>query len=433
MLLVHQDLAQAVAALVLGHKAAGIAHGQLLDLVIDALRLRFFLGQAAGGDFRLGVDDGRVGVIAHDVLLAQDGVDAYLGLAVGGVSQHDVAVAVACGEHAVDVGAALRVHDDAGAVGLDADVLKADALNVGAAADGEQHLVGRDFDLLAVGRFGDDLALFDGQALVAQQEGDALLFQLLLEQRADFAVGRAGDVIEHLDHGDLRARGGVIGDHFQTDDAAADDDEVLRHLGQLEHLAVGDDEAADVLAHAGDGRNDRGGAGADNHLRALVVLAAGGHAEAAFHAALDDGVFLDDGHARALHLRAHAGDQRLDDLAAARDDGLLVELRALDGHAVFVGMERVLIELGGVEQRLGGNAAFVQAHAAQRVFLKQDDLEARMARALGGQIAGRAAADDDQIKHWQVPSFNKRYKSVSDGQSDGGKRERTPRFPPKER
>ena len=234
---------------------------------------------------------------------------------------------------------------------------------------------------------------------MAQQEGDALLFQLLLEHCADLAVGRAGDVIEHLDHSDLRARGGVIGDHLEADDAAADDDEVLRHLGQLEHLAVGDDKAADVLAHAGDGRNDRGGAGADDHLRALVVLIAGGHAEAAFHAALDDGVFLDDGHACALHLRAHAGDQRLDDLAAARDHGLLVELRALDGHAVLFGMERVLIQLCGIEQRLGGNTALVQAHAAQRVFLEQNDLETRVAGALGGQIAGGAAADDDQIKH----------------------------------
>ena len=44
-----------------------------------------------------------------------------------------------------------------------------------------------------------------------------------------------------------------------------------------------------------------------------------------------------------------------------------------------------------------------------RVLLKQDDLETRVAGALGGQIAGGAAADDDQIKHWQVPSFNQAF------------------------
>ena len=68
-------------------------------------------------------------MVAHDVLLAQNGVHAHLGLPVGGVGQHDVAVAVARGEHALHVGAALIVHDDARPVGLHADGLKAQGID----------------------------------------------------------------------------------------------------------------------------------------------------------------------------------------------------------------------------------------------------------------------------------------------------------------
>ena len=45
--------------------------------------------------------------------------------------------------------------------------------------------------------------------------------------RADFAVGRARDVIEHLDNRDLAARGGVVSGHFQADHAAADDGQAV--------------------------------------------------------------------------------------------------------------------------------------------------------------------------------------------------------------
>ena len=107
------------------------------------------------------------------------------------------------------------VHDDAGAVGFNADVLQADALSVGAAADREQHLVGGDFNLVCRRALQQmTLPVSTARHLWLSRKVTPFFSQLLLEQRADFAVGRAGDVIEHLDHGDLRACGGVIGDHF---------------------------------------------------------------------------------------------------------------------------------------------------------------------------------------------------------------------------
>ena len=51
-----------------------------------------------------------------------------------------------------------------------------------------------------------------------------------------------------------------------------------------------------------------------------------------------------------------------------------------------------------MQQRLGGNAAHVQAHAAQGgVALDDDDLEAQVGRAEGGAVAAGAAAEHEHV------------------------------------
>jgi hypothetical protein len=51
-----------------------------------------------------------------------------------------------------------------------------------------------------------------------------------------------------------------------------------------------------------------------------------------------------------------------------------------------------------VQQRLGGDAAHVQAHAAQGgVALDQNHLEAQVGRAEGGRVAARAAAQHQHV------------------------------------
>ena len=397
LLLIDENLADAVRTLVLGHEATGVAHGQLLHLVIDALLPALLLGAAHGGDLGVGVDHRRVGVVAHAVALAQDGVDGDLGLAVGGVGQHVVAVHVADGVHIRHIGAALRVGGDARTGEAHADALQAQALHVGAAADGQKHLVGGHGALLAARILDPHLAGLHGQALVAQQEAHTLLLKLLLEQGGDLPVGGSGDVIQHLHHRDLRAHGGVVGGHLQADHAAADDGQFAGNCSQLQHLAVGEHEGTQVLPHAGNAGHHGGGAGGDQQPFASVNLAVGSDLEALGGLSCDGGLLHDHGHARTLHLCAHAGHQRPDDLRASGVHGALVDAHTLAGHAVQIGVQRVLVGLGGVQQRLGGNAALVQAHAAQGIFLKQQGAQPRVRSALCGQIAARAAADDDQI------------------------------------
>ena len=58
----------------------------------------------------------------------------------------------------------------------------------------------------------------------------------------------------------------------------------------------------------------------------------------------------------------------------------------------------VLPDVGGVQQRLGGNAADVQAGAAQLgVFFNDGGFEAVLAGANGRRIATGSAPDDDHV------------------------------------
>ena len=58
----------------------------------------------------------------------------------------------------------------------------------------------------------------------------------------------------------------------------------------------------------------------------------------------------------------------------------------------------LLEHFGGMQQRLGGDAADVEAGAAKgRFFLDDGDCEAELRRADGADIAAGAGADDDEI------------------------------------
>ena len=76
-----------------------------------------------------------------------------------------------------------------------------------------------------------------------------------------------------------------------------------------------------------------------------------------------------------------------------------VELRLhVDAHGAEV-RAGVLVELGGMQQRLRGNAADVEAGAAERrALLDHRHLQPELAGANGAHIAAGACPDDDQIE-----------------------------------
>jgi hypothetical protein len=79
--------------------------------------------------------------------------------------------------------------------------------------------------------------------------------------------------------------------------------------------------------------------------------------------------------------------------------------RQIERHAVRPDAEgrevllRLFIELGGMKQRLGGNAADIEAGAAERAALfHAGDLEAQLRRADRARVAARPTADDDDVE-----------------------------------
>ena len=76
---------------------------------------------------------------------------------------------------------------------------------------------------------------------------------------------------------------------------------------------------------------------------------------------------------------------------------LLVWIAAALTAAVFIAVVAIVVNLGRIEQRFGGNATLVEADAAQSAFLNDQGLETGRARTLGRIVAGRAAAENDQI------------------------------------
>ena len=62
-----------------------------------------------------------------------------------------------------------------------------------------------------------------------------------------------------------------------------------------------------------------------------------------------------------------------------------------------VGVADEVHDVGVLEERLAGDAAPVEAEAADAVFFEEDDGLAELRRANGGDVAARAAADDRDI------------------------------------
>ncbi|MNY48006.1 hypothetical protein D3C86_1833090 [compost metagenome] len=117
-----------------------------------------------------------------------------------------------------------------------------------------------------------------------------------------------------------------------------------------------------------------------------------------------------------LGLAEHAGDAARelgDDRFLAREHLGDVDRGAGDGDAVVAQVVLdLLVALGGIEEGLGGDAAHVEAGAAEaglaflvRAVVDAGGLEAELARANGRHVPAGAAADDHYVEnvHDEIP------------------------------
>ena len=396
---INQYFADAVTAGVLGHVATAVVHRDTGHLERDALGLTALFRFADAADFRVGVDDRGYGVVTHEVAFAEQGIDHHFGFAVGDMGEHPDSVDVAGGIDARNVGLAPLIDDDASLFHQDAEVFQAKTGGHRAAADGEQDL-GRSDRLLAGAVLEIDGAVLDRGDRAVEREDDALLFVVLLQNRGNLAIGRPGDLVEHFDHGHLGSDRIEVAGHFQADHAAADHNQRFGDELKVEDFAVGQDEAVfQSFAGAGDGRDNGFGTRGDDQLRRFEGLVADLDRDHALAAPDDFGQAFLDGDVAGFELRLDAGDEVAHDLVLAGNDGLLVDRGSRRGDAVILPVLRIIENLGAVEQRLGGDTAFIEADAANDALFDQQCVEPAVAGAFRREVAGRAAANDDEVKH----------------------------------
>ena len=200
-----------------------------------------------------------------------------------------------------------------------------------------------------------------------------------------------------LDDRDARAEPAPDAAELEADHATADDDEMLRHLGDRERADVGEHA---LLVELEKGQLDGHRAGRDDDVlrgvRRRGAVGAGDVDEVA-------------GAQRPAPLGPRdlvLPEQELDPLRVLRHDFVLalehlreVDAQIADTDAVLGGvLAEELDMLRGVQQRLGRDAADVDAGAAERlVHLDADGDEAELGGADRGDIAARAAADDHDV------------------------------------
>ena len=383
-------------------RAAVAGELELTDGDFDVLGLGFGFGEADAGDFGVGVDDARDDAVVHVALLAGEVLGDRDAFFFGLVREHRAGDDVTDGVDAGQVGLVVSVDDDAAAlVELEAGLLGAEAGRVGLAADGDEDLVSGEFEGLAVAFGGESGArggLLDAGDLGAQFELQALLLESVLRGLGDISVvGGAADAREHLDDRDLGAETGPDGTEFEADGAGADDDHLLRH-GLQRDAVVGGDDGLSVELH--EGQFDRHRAGGDEDVLGLERAVTGRGADEHLAGLNETAEAADDFDVTLLEQRADAHVELRDDLVLVGEHRGDVEgeLLAAD-EAMLLAVDGVLVDFGGVEQGLGGDAADVEAGAAEGVvLLHEGHLEAELAGFDGGDIATRAGADYDEIE-----------------------------------
>ena len=375
--------------------AAGL-EGELADLDLESLFLGDTLSESDARDLRLAVGATWEGPPAGGGALAEHSLNGLNGLPAGDMRKPRWPDNVS---RRVDAG-------DAGLVAVvDGNISSFVELDRSRAAwkqwrDADRHEgdIGRkcfvstagDSDLHTVFR---GLGFLD---LRAGEDTNALLGKGLLERYRNLGVLDRKDVRHHLDDGHLRAESIEEVGKLDADRAGPDDDDLLRLLRDGKRMAAANDAGA-VERKAGHlaGDNSRG----DQDLRRgeflLRAISAPDLDLAGFRNA---GITLDVVDLVFLEEELDAAGELVGYLAGTADDLVPVVLEARNLEPEVCGMVTYQrIELRVFEQGFGRDAAPVQAGASGPFLLDDSDALAKLGGADSADIAGGAAADNDEV------------------------------------
>ncbi len=276
------------------------------------------------------------------------------------------------------------------AVERDALRLVAQVGGVRPAPDGHQQDVG--LELLAVlevhrHRVG---GLLDAGELRADLVVDLALAELALELLGEELVLVGHQVRQGLDDRDLGAEALPDARELHADDPAAEHDHAVGHVVEVDGLGGGHDAAAELEP----GQRLGVRAGGQHEVAAGVALPVDLDGVGADQRA----VAVDHGDLAGLHQSLQALVELADDAVLVGVDAGHVDARQGGLDPVGLALTGVVGDLGGVQQRLGGDAAPVQAGATELVLLDEGDREAQLGRAQrAGVPAGTPAQDQDVV------------------------------------
>jgi hypothetical protein len=230
-------------------------------------------------------------------------------------------------------------------------------------------------------------------------EMDAEGFHFLLQGQRQFGVEEGEQARSFFDEVDVDAKDGEHAGVFAADHAAADDQEALRHLGQVED-GVGVEDA--LVLEIELGRAERIGAGGDEEdVAAKLLGGTGGGLHREVMGIGEGGVALEDGDLVPVEVVGDA-------LAFAIDDEAFARHEVADGDGAFEAadvdaFELAVLEAGEEDGRfaegLGGERAGVGRGAAEDgLFLDQGDLLAEVSGAGGAFFPGGAGPDHDEVE-----------------------------------
>ncbi len=260
----------------------------------------------------------------------------------------------------------------------------------GPATHGHQQDVG--LELLAVlqvdrHRVG---GLVDAGELRADLVVDLPLAELPLELLGEELVLVGHQVGQGLDDRDLGAEAAPHARELDADDAAAEHDHAVGHVVEVDRLGRGQHPAAELEP----GQRLGVRAGGQHDVAAGVALPVDLDGVGADERA----VAVDHGDLAGLHQSLQALVELADDAVLVGVDAAHVDARQRALDADLLTLAGVVGDLGGVQQRLGGDAAAVQAGTAQLVLLDEGHREAQLGRAQrAGVPAGTPAQDQDVV------------------------------------
>ena len=230
--------------------------------------------------------------------------------------------------------------------------------------------------------------IFDTINLTAELEIHALSRKLGTQNFGDVGIHPGKDFFHHFDHRHFNANHGKEAGEFQTDHPATDDGELFGQGLDFENT-VGIKHVR--LIQTGDRRTSRGGTRADHNVFTGVGFVTNGN-----------GVRVDDLAQTARHFDLEFLHQTGDALAqASLYTGLTfhgssqIKADITGNHAKVSAVGCGVIGLGRSEQRLGGNAAPVQADATEFFLFHQKHFHAVVTSTFRGDIPAGTSTNNN--------------------------------------